>query len=512
MQGGTIVQRKANEFLSNEFLEKVLAANPNCWGAALVSDNELQLNSGEEGASLDFVQETMQSFPDKDITFYFGHADAALNKADIPPHILIVKKEGEEEIPLIVGFFDGNFPAYDKGGSSHPPEWHLANDYLIPKLEGLMEMADGDLNKVTEQLKKEYFKKELLLTSVSRGTITLVCANGTCLSFTQKDDPNTGDIPGGWTSNKHGYKTEAAKEPDKPVKRSMFDRVVSGNRSTVREKVVIQPDNVTAATEKLAEAASGFPKGAPSADALAKATAAAKTGTTAKPPVPEGYTVKSERPGAHLSRREKKDWYPIRIGHRPSGWEKNIAVDVIYGPDGKMRTYSQIQKLGLEAAPILALLKNNPAKDNTKDIEPNDVRPEDTLPVEKQVTAEVLPIMSPSTREHIKAMMTDAKVQKIIAENADIIQDPATVAALEAKFSDFARQLGAKSLDEFIPWSYEMMLDLAKTRPDGLAVMCWTYRNIVAAHRSKKLPSDVVIDKIVEDATTKKRGMFARAG
>lgn len=509
MQGGTTVQRKANEFLSNEFLEKVLAANPNCWGAAMVSEEGLQLNSGEEGASLEFIQETIKTFADKDITFYFGHADAALNKADIPPYILIVKKDGEEEIPQIVGFFDGNFPAYDHAGSSHPPEYHLAVDYLIPKLEGLVEMADGDLDKVTAQLKKEYFKKELLLTSVSRGTITLVCANGACLTFTQKDDPQAGDIPGGWTSNKHGYKTEAEKpkEPEKPVKRGMFDRVKEVSRSTVRERVGTAPDNVTAATDKLKEAAAGFPKGAPSIEQLA----AAKIATSVKAPLLDGYTVKSERPGAHLSRREKKDWYPARMGHRPSGWEKSIAIDVVYGPDGKMRTYSQIQKLGLEAAPILALLKNNPSKDMTKDTEPDEVKSSDTLPVEKQVTAEVLPIMSPKTREHIKDMMKTAKVQKIIAENADMIENPAIVQAIETKYSDFARQLGAKTLDEFIPMSYEMMFDLGKTNPDGLAVLCWTFRNIVAAHRAKvKVAPEVKTEVVAEPP--KKRGMFAAAG
>lgn len=490
MQGGTTVQRKANEFLSNEFLEKVLAANPNCWGAALVENGVLQLNSGDTGADLEFVQGTMKEFADKDITFYFGYADVAISKTDVPPYILVVRKEGEEEIPEIVGFLTGNFPAYDKPGSSHPPEYHLVVDYLIPKLEGLVEMADGDLDKVTAQLQKEYFKKELLLTSVSRGTITLVCANGVCLTYTQKDDPLSGDIPGGWTSNKHGYETKA-KEPVK--KPSMFDRVVSTSRSTVREKVGPQPDNVTAATEKLKEA-----------------VAPAKTDTAVK--LAAGYTVKSERPGAHLSRREKKDWYPLRMGHRPAGWEKSIAIDVVYGPDGKMRAYSQIQQLGMEAAPILALLKNNPPKETGKNTEPDHIpQPEVTDTKDKQVTGEVLPIMSPKTRDHIKDLMKTAKVQKIIAENADIIENPAVVAAIEAKFSDFARQLGSKSIDEFLPWSYEMMLELAKTHPDGSAMMCWTYRNIVAAHRSK-VKTEVVAPetKVEAEPPKKKPSMFER--
>lgn len=489
MQGGTIVQRKANEFLSNEFLEKVLAANPNCWGAAMVGEKELQLNSGEEGASLEFIQETMKTFEDKDITFYFGHADAALSKSDIPPYILLVKKEGEEEIPLIVGFFDGNFPAYDKGGSSHPPEYHLAVDYLIPKLEGLMEMADDDLDKVTAQLQKEYFKKELLLTSVSRGTITLVCANGTCLSFTQKDDPNTGDIPGGWTSNKHGYKTEAEK-PKEPVKKpSMFDRVKEVSRSTVREPgPKTTPDNVTAATAKLKEA-----------------TAEVKTDTAVK-----GYKVKKWKPSPTVSRREKKDQYKTRIGHLPRGWENSVEIEVIYDENDKLVTFSQIKALGLKAAEVMSLIKDNPPAQ--RDTETDHIPQPEVKSGDKQVTSEVLPIMSPKTREHIKDMMKTAKVQKIIAENADIIENPAVVAAIEAKFADFSRQLGAKSLDEFIPWSYEMMYELGKSNPDGLAIMCWTFRNIVAAHRSKAKVETAEVKEVVAEPSKKKPSMFARAG
>lgn len=475
MQGGTIYQRKADTFAPNEYLVKVLEANPNCWGAAMVDGGLLQLNSAGEGASLEFIQETMKAFADKNITFYFGQSDAALSMTDIPPYVLIVKKDGDEEIPQIVGFFDGNFPAYDKGGSSHPPEYHLATEYLIPKLEGLWEMADGDLGKVTAQLQKPYFKKELLLTSVSRGTITLVCANGTCLTFAQSD--LSADFPWGWVSNTHGY-AATVKVEEKPVKQpkpSMF-------KSTVREKVNGEP------SPKIAEAVEP-----PKTDAA----------------IIKNYTVKKERPGAHLSRRERKEWYPVRIGYRPANWEKNIEIDVVYSPEGKLMTFAQIKALGLQAPAILALTKN-PPKETGKDVEPDNIPPpEVSEQKEKAVTAEVLPIMSPDTRKHLQALMKDPAVQKIIAENADIIIDPARVQALEAKFADFARQLGAKSIDEFIPWSYEMMLELGKTRPDGLAVMCWTFRNIVAAHRTKAKPE---LAEKEEPATGKKPSMFAKAG
>lgn len=501
MQGGTIVQRKANTFIPNEYLEKVLAANPNCWGAATVKGGELHLNSGEDGTELEFIQDAMKVWSDQDITFYFGHADAALNKADIPPYILIVEKDGEEEIPKIVGFFDGNFPAFDKGGSSHPPEYHLASDYLVPKLEGLMELCDNDLDKVTAQLQKPHFKKELLLTSVSRGTITLVCANGVALTFAQSD--LAAEFPWGWVSNTHGYKAEAVKEPEKPVKKpSMF-----AGKSTVREKVGERLDPIAEKTKQLAAGAAqveGFPKGAVSEKQLAEAVAAAKTDTTVK-----GYSVKKWKPSTGASRSQKKDQYKMRIGYLPRGWTDGIEVDVYYDPDGKIMTFSQVKSLGMQAAGVISLAKNPPAH---KDVEPHEVKSSDTLPVEKAVTAEVLPIMSPDTRKHINAMRNDPKVQKIIAENADIITDPAKVQAIEAKYADFARQVGAKSIDEFLLWSYEMFLELSKAKPEGAATLCWTFRNIVAAHRSKVKVETPPVTESLTETPRKKPSMFAKAG
>lgn len=483
MQGGTIVQRKANSFIPTEYAEKLIAANPNCWGAAMVNSEGLQLNSSDEGLTLEFFNDTQKSFPDTDITFYVGHADAAVSLQDIPPHILIVKKDGEEEIPQIVGFFDGNFPSYDKPGSSHPPEYHLAVDYLIPKLEGLWEMADGDLDKVTAQLQKPYFKKELLLTSVSRGTITLVCANGTCLTFAQSD--LSAEYPWGWVSNTHSYAVVAPKTEEKPAKKpSMF-----AGKSTVREPAP-KPDNVTAATK-----------------AIAEAVAAPKTDAT----VIGKYVVKSERPPAHHSRRERKDWYPQRIGYRPAGWEKNIAINIVYEKTGdklKLMTFSQIRALGPQAIEVLNLLKDNPPKDSGKDTETAHI-PEVETETGPAVTDEMLPIMSPETRKHIKKMMADPTVQKIIAENAQMITDPTKVQAIEAKFADFARQVGATSIDDFLKLDYAQLFSLGKERLDGLAVLCWSLKNIVAAHRSK-VKTEAVATAPVE--TPKKPSMFAKAG
>lgn len=456
MQTGTIVVRKAGTFIPNEYLEKVLAANPHGWGAALVDDG-LQLNSADEGATLELIQETMKTFEKKDITFYFANSETGISMQDISPYVCVIKKDADDaEVPQIVAFVEGNFPTYAKKDSSHPAEYHMVSDYLLPKLENLYDVCDGDLNKVFTQMQKPFFQKELLLTSVSRGNITLVGANGASLTFAQND--LSAEYPWGWVSNTHGYATHSAKEE---VKAEVKKQGMFPSRSTVREKANVQP------SAKIAEA-------------VKQPTSA---GTIIK-----NYTVTKGRPPAHLSRADRKDWYKTRIGYLPPAWEKCCEIE-FYNDAGKLLTFSQVKKMGLDAAGLPAL--KNPQRDarSDKDTDTDNIpHTEQNEPVkaDKPVTAEILPIMSPETRKHIRALIEKPEVKKIIAENAEMIHDPKMVQSLEAKYADFAKQLGIKSIDEFLQWDYPMFLALAKERPDGLAVMAWTFRNIIAYHRTKK--------------------------
>lgn len=484
-QGGTIVCRKAKTFIPNAYAELLLAANPNGWGAATVTTEDgvqsLQLNSDDEGMSLELLQETMKTFPDQDITFYFANSSGPIDKADLPPYILLSNKEvidnEEVETPLIVGFVDGNFPGYAKADSSHPPEHHLVEDYLIPKFQGLADMCDGDLNKITDMIQKPFFKKELLLNAVSRGTITLVAANGVAVTFNQGD--KAAEYPWGWVSNSHGYaegssKKQEEKKPEKP--KSAFP-----SRSTVREKVVNPPNpEIAAAVEK------------------------PKTEAT----VIKNYTVKKMSPPGHYSRKDKKGWYQSRLGYAPPGWERSIAVDVAHDPTGKLMTIGDIKKLGAEAIKVFSLMKGNPQRG--KDTEADEIEHDQTLPAttEKPVSAEILPIMSPKTRDHIKVLLADPKVKKIIAENAEQIMDPAKMKAFEAKFSDFATQLGAKTIYDCIPMSYEMIYSLCKDRPDGGAVLAFSLQNIVMASKAKKVTAEEVHQLAHEELKPQKRSMF----
>jgi hypothetical protein len=443
--------------IPDEYLKLAIEKNPKGWGAAIVTDG-LQIAKGEDH-DVEFVKNTIAEFEKNDITFYLCNSDAALNKDDISPHT-IIHKDG---VPQLVAFIDGKFPAHEKTGSSHPGSFFIANEYLIPKLRDVWDLTDGNLVKVMDFIKKPLFKNELLLNVVDYGAVTLVSATGEALSFTKGD--HHAEYKWGWVSENYGYAVAAQeqKKEEPPPKRSMFS-----GKSTVREKA---PGTTGNAVDK-----------PPPSDAA----------------VIKNYKVVKWSPQKNASRSQKKDGYKARIGYLPEGWANGVEVDVYADSTGKILTISEVKKLGLAAAGL-------PKLENVKEKEY--VESATTGSTVKKVVDEILPIMAPATRDHIKKIMSDPEVHKIIGENAEAIHDPTKIKELETQFASFSNQLGMKSIDDFIHWSYPMMYELGKERLDGLAVMAWTFKNMLAGARAKE---SKVKTEDAPEIKPEKRSMFSK--
>lgn len=481
MQSGVIIRRNSGLLVPDAYAELAIKANPTAWGAAIVTEGELQLNKGE-GLDLEMFKDTIQAFDKQDITFYLCSSPSAIDIGDVSP-FTILTNDDKEQTPLLVAFIEGNFPQFEKTGSSHPAEFFVANEYLIPKLQELFELADGDIAKVMSTIQKPYFKREMMNVAVPRGAITLVSATGEALTFAQADD--SAEYPWGWVSKNLGYaKAAPAEKAEEPKKKGMFSV-----KSTVREKAQTTPSS-----------------------AVAAAVVPPKTTTAVAPQ----YKIMKWRPENNMSRSNKKEAYKQRIGYLPAKWADNVEIEVYVKADtNKLLTFSEVKKLGLAAVGLPALNNpppqhNPPGQEGGKDVQPDHVVVPEKAPASKGVTTECLPLISPQTREHILKIMGDAKVQKLIADNADIISDPNKVKALEAKFVDFSAQLGMKKIDDFMSWSFEMMYDLAKAKPDGIAVMCWTFRNMLAGKMAKEAKAPEGVVQETAPTTAQKKSMFSK--
>lgn len=502
-----IVRRNGNQYIPNDYLELLLKTHSAAYSAAFVSTEgetkELMVTRGDgDGLNLKLIQETMESLPLDDITFCFYAGDKALNMDDINPFVLL---KGQ-----VVAFVSGEFPGYDKPTSSKSSEFFFAHEYLKPKLEMLSELVDGNLEKIVSAISKPNFKTDALNNAPSHAVITMMCADNTTISFAKTED--AAEYPWGWVSHNLGYakakKDDKKEGEDKPQKKGMFS-----SRSTVREKVGSAGQAQPAAPEPKPE----------KSDAVTATAEALKANALAN------YTVKKGiLPPEHLNRKERGKWYVNRIGYKPDKYDqgRGVPIDLYVDPKGQVMTLSDVKKLGMSAAklPSRSLPPRTSGDTETEHIQHGQM---DNAPPagEKSVLMERLPVMSPKARQHFEAYLKEAKVQKKIAENADIITDPTHVQAIEKKFAGFATQMGWKDMGDICKLSYDMCVELTypELKPgepnkwfnsEIASVLLFSLKNMVAANYAKaaKKTEEQTTTHVVaneELKPEKKGGMFA---
>lgn len=481
MQTGVITSRTKSKDIPQEYLTKVLEENPTAWGiCAINADGSLTISCGDE-ADVDLIESTVKDFPDLDLVFYFCNSESAINMDDVSPFTLVEEGEGDDAIPKIAAFVEGNFPGFVKKDSSHPSAFHFVEDHLRSKITDLYELAEGDLPKIMNFINKEKFKTELLGHAKDNGVITFVMEGG--LSTTLALTGTAAQFPWGWTSNHYGFGEVA--EVGKivpPVKKSMIP-----NKSTVREKAPVSsvPDV----------------KLPPSDTAIAAATATK-------------YGKKEWRPPENWSRKDRRREFQAKIGFLPKGWEnKGFTVEVYY--DKQTNTplnISEVKKLGLALVGLPPLNNKQEHEKNTEadHIPQPEVKEGDSNPLPK--TGEVLPIIAPKTREYLKDILRREDVKKLIAENAAVISDPAAVQALEKKIVGFGEQLGLKDgLKDFMKLDYPWFDKIAKEKPDGMANFAWSMRNMLCFFMAEKATKVSATEKHAlahEELTPKRSSML----
>lgn len=452
-QTGVIIRRNKDTFVANEAFEKAIAENPTAWGAAVIDGGELNVNRGD-GHDLEFFQNTMKIYPDSDITFYLCNTESGISFDDVCPYEVLSHNDKTQ----VVAFIEGNFPGMVQEKSSHPPEFFLANTFIAPRLAEMFEALDYDIDKLMAYTEKPIFKKDLMANAVGRGYVTLLGVNGKSVSYAIGDSSK--EFPWGWMSNTYGYGEITEK---KPVAEETKPKAAFPKRSTVRE---------------------------PAPKSSVPPIAAPKTETAVKPaPGPVAYSVGKWAPHKDASRSQKKDQYKARLGYLPKGWVNGIEVEVYKDKDGKIVNFSELKRLGLLVAGLPKL--NNPEPNNNRDDKDTDTEhlphPE-APPQEKQVTVEKLPVLNPKSREYLKDTLRRADIQKMIAENADIITDPKKVASMEEKIAGLCTQLGLQSaaIEDFLKLPFEVLVQINKERPDALEIMAWNYKNLAASLMAKK--------------------------
>lgn len=472
MQSGTIIRRNPGVLIPNEFIEAAIKAYPNGWGAAFVQDGDLTVAKGDD-MDLELFQETCKEYMGTAMTWYLCNSASAIDIADVSPYTLLTNND-DEKTPLLVAFLEGKFSSYEQVNASHPAATIFVRDYLMPKLQDMYDMADGDMLKVMAAVNKPFFKKEITSIVVPDSSITLVSCTGETLSFSQSS--SAAEHKWGWTSRSFDKPTPK-EEPAKP--RNAFSK---GARSTVREAAPTGPT---------------VPSPAPGVtEKVATDIAAAKK-----------YTIAKWKPEEKMNRGSKKDAYKGRIGYLPVGWDDNVEVEVVHDHTGKLIPFREMQRLGFSVLNIKNKLQNPPAVNGQdKDVDTKFTEVIAPTPTSKGVTAEILPILSPEQRKKIQGILADAKVQKVIDENADIVNDPNKIKELEAQIPSFAKQIGRDGMNTCV-MSFDMIAELDE---NAVKVLAFSWQN-AALHALNKLKakSTTATSVTTEETLPAKRNAFS---
>lgn len=418
------------------YWNKVLETKPVAFGVAFMDSGELtEYKVNDAAPDLKTIQEAQEAFKDNAMAFSFVNSSGSPQHEDMSPYTILSKKVDGKEKPILMALLDGDFNAYAKVGSSHPPEFMLANGELREEILYLYDkVAGGNVDKLMGELDNPTVMKRLLNMSVPHGTILLLANTGEFKVLDKND--KAGKFEGWWTSDTLGYTEKEPEETAEPAKPLTF-----------KEKYE--------ATKAAAKAAlTGKPSGAGDAVVTKPAeTKITKNGSTtvihAQPDVkdtktetkvPDKKTVMMSPPKEISNNDDLKKWYRQHnlTGQCPSDWKKRPEIEV----------------------PLSLLSKSLAGLQTMAGVTADAIGEKEASPV--------------LDRKVLGALHDDFMKRSGVAKYADVsnqdIIDPKTIHELEREHPALWQLLGLSGLEATLRWRYEDIEFLGLKYPKALAI------------------------------------------
>lgn len=192
-----------------DYYEAVLKTHSAFATATAVVDGEVTVLDWTELKTEDLVGLRASIGLDKNVTFWM--TDALPSKEDTQPFPLL---SNVEDIPFMMGFLEGNFTQYAKADSSFTNAYHAFQDYLVDKINIVVEQVatkdsniEDDVKAACNILNQEAVKKDvaLKLFGGERGVFTLVAAKEGETAYMNQLKNDVGHrFDWGWTSDHCG--------------------------------------------------------------------------------------------------------------------------------------------------------------------------------------------------------------------------------------------------------------------------------------------------------------------
>lgn len=438
---GTIVERRDGASIPDAYLEIVLDKRPSCLGAAMVKDGAIQIAQAPAAVEIEDLKKTMgEGMPRT--TYFFGKYPTDFIEELLQPFHLL--KDEQDQVTL-VAFLEGDFSKFALAGSDHSNEFFCVQNYLIPKVQQMYRLVDGNMAKLVEELKQPITYREVgsQTFSTGDGTIVLVASVGDPIVITKNEKKR--EFPWGWTSDTLGYTEAVEHKPDeKPVEEKKGFKF--GIPSLGKASVPASPPAPPLPPEDKPE---DKPK-----ERVVKGP---------KPPVApvikEGYELVTLLVPKNQSSKDTKKWFRSQLaGELPADWSTITAIQVQRKKkDNTVKSFTDIPR---SAATPPAVTGKDTATHHIASTEPI-AQPTSKLPI---IPAD----------EAVKLANHFMKRSDVLNQTpqGDAVLDLEAIANIETKLPTFADKANLKNgTQDSFGWSHEVRLHLVKEYPHSAAVL-----------------------------------------
>lgn len=229
---GTIVFKKKDELIPEEYARILAAKHPTYASIAMIDKDEFDINDLSPVKVDEFMQ-AQELRQQDEVLFYFAFAPnmsedvAAANMQ--PFNILQVG----EEVQLLA-FTDGDWSNHNKPKSQNSDDFFMVNEYLQPRIEKWFKRGKNDLAALHEELLDATTHEDITNTFKGRGSIVLFFKTGEVITI-QKDNSDFKEYPWGFTTNNYMYKPKAAEAPAEELKPAGTKRRVLNRQSDLEQ-------------------------------------------------------------------------------------------------------------------------------------------------------------------------------------------------------------------------------------------------------------------------------------
>ena len=452
----TILHKKAGQLIPVELLQKILAQKPTGFGFCVQNVEadgrpDLSITREEECPTLEALAEFQQNAKDWPVIMYFGLLKGQHHADDVQPFLI---RDGDDNV-FMSFMLEGDFPKFSDPASGHTDEYNLATKIIIPQLEELCELTEGDLDKISASLQRDSFKNTFDAHIGHRGVLTIMPLYGEVITLGKNEIGETADW--GSSSQKDGFyglKTEEPKKveaaPAAPAKTSFWKS----------KKAAPVQDAATPGTEPRTSVPTVNNSTADPDKVLTK--------DAKKTPI---------RPPSFVhSNNDLKAWYQAMTGAVPANWKKRVPVIV-------------------DAAPVIKDLKDLRARMEIKTETAVGKAPEVETKTEKvAATGGDVPIIAGKDLEKV----LDFVAKHLDGQSNEMI-DPKKIQSIEAKVGTLSSSLGIKP-QEILNWPVSGIFALAKEDSRAVAMLAIEMRNLWRS--TLKLEDLVGTAKEKEEVTT----------